>query len=231
MIYNRKNKLNKNSTAIVQLEITYRSKRKFLSTGVMIKPGHWKQQDGKVIKHKDAIHMNKQINKIKQKVFDYIDGVDEFSFDRLNDYLGAGDPESFIEYCEQYLKTREKIRKSTLRQYTSALSHLKKFDKIRSFADLTYKNIDLFEQYLASKGLSGQTRRSVHKRVKMFANDAYLSDRVGKNGYDKFRLPKSETRKIRYLTDEELKLLTGKKLHLERLIKFGTYFCFNVTLD
>ena len=139
----------------------------------MVKPTHWKQQDGKVIKHNDAIHLNKQIDKLKQAVFDYIDQADEFSFDGLDSYLGAGNPESFIEYCEQYLKTREDIRRSTLRQYTSALSHLKKFDKIKTFGDLNYNNIDLFEQYLVSKGLSGQTRLSVHKRVKMIANAAF----------------------------------------------------------
>jgi len=150
-------------------------------------------------------------------VFDYIDQAGEFSFDGLESYLGTDDPESFIEYCEDYLRTREKIRLSTLRQYTSALAHLKNFGKIRSFADLTYKNIDLFEQYLASKDLSCQTRRSVHKRVKMIANDAHLSRKMTFNDYQKFRMPKVEARKIRYLTDDELKLITDKKLPLKRL--------------
>lgn len=223
LIHNRKNKLNKAETAVVQIEITYRSKRKFLSTGVMVKPSHW---NGRVIKHRDAIHLNKQINKLKQKIFDYIDSVDEFSFDGLNDYLGAGDPESFIEYCEQYLETREKIKKSTLRQYNSALAHLRNFGKIKSFSDLTYKNVDLFEQYLASKGLSGHTRRAVHTRIKMIANDAHLSRRMPYNDYQKFRLPKAETWKIRYLIDEELKLLTDKKLPIERLNNIRDIFLF-----
>ncbi len=156
LVHNRKHKLNKAGKAVVQVEITFRSKRKFLSTGILLQPNHWK--DGRVVKHKDRIHLNNQIDKFKQKIFDYIDQADEFSFDGLNDYLGAGDPESFIEYCEQFLKTREKIKKSTSRQYNSTLVHLKNFGKIKTFGDLTYKNIDLFEQYLVSKGLSGQTR-------------------------------------------------------------------------
>ena len=223
LVHNRKNKLNKVGTAVVQVEITYRSKRKFLSTGVMLQPPHW---NGRVIKHKDTVHLNKQIDKFKQKIFDYIDQADEFSFEGLNDYLGAGDPASFIEYCEEYLKTREKIRRSTFRQYTSALVHLKNFGKIKTFADLTYKNIDLFEQYLASKGLSGQTRRSVHKRVKMIANHAHLSRKMTFNDYQKFRLPKAETRQIRYLTNEELKLITDKKLPLKRLNNIRDIFLF-----
>ena len=64
LVHNRKKKLNKKGTAIVQVEITYKNKRKFLSTGVLVKPPHW---NGRVIKHKDAIHLNKQIDKFKQK--------------------------------------------------------------------------------------------------------------------------------------------------------------------
>lgn len=152
--------------------------------------------------------------------------MDKFSFDGLDDYLGAGNPDSFIEYCEQYLKTREDIRRSTLRQYTSALSHLRKFDKIKTFADLNYKNIDLFDQYLVSKGLSGQTRLSVHKRVKMIANDAYLSRKIKYYDYQSFKMPRAESKQIRYLTDEELKILTEKDLPLKRLENIRDVFLF-----
>ena len=69
-----------------------------------------------------------------------------FSFDGLEGYLDSGDTDSFIEYCEQFLETREGIKKSTSRQYASALAHLKNFGKIKTFGELTYKNIDLFEQ-------------------------------------------------------------------------------------
>ena len=60
-IYNRKNSLNGQGEALVQLEATYRSNRKFFSTGIYLKPNQWR--NGRVIHHKDSVHLNKQLDK------------------------------------------------------------------------------------------------------------------------------------------------------------------------
>jgi integrase len=46
------------------------------------------------------------------------------------------------------------------------------------------------------------------------------------NDYQKFRLPGAENKQIRYLTDEELKLLTEKELPLQRLNNIRDVFLF-----
>ena len=60
----------------------------------------------------------------------------------------------------------------------------------------------------------------------MIVRDAYLDDRLAKNAYDKFRLPKAETGQIRYLSDEELKILRDKKLPIDRLNNIRDVFLF-----
>ena len=60
----------------------------------------------------------------------------------------------------------------------------------------------------------------------MIVSDAYLDDRLAKNAYDKFRLPKAETGQIRYLSDEELKILRDKKLPIDRLNNIRDVFLF-----
>ena len=41
LVHNRKNKLNKNGEALVQIQVYYNKKRKWLSSGIYLKPREW----------------------------------------------------------------------------------------------------------------------------------------------------------------------------------------------
>ena len=41
LIYNRKDKLNKENKALIKIEIYLDKKRKYISTGIYVKPNHW----------------------------------------------------------------------------------------------------------------------------------------------------------------------------------------------
>ncbi len=222
-VHNRKKKLNKQGNAVIQLEVTYRSKRKFLSTGILVKPSEW---NGTIIRHKDSVYLNGQLSKFLDKCKHYVEITNDFSLQGLENYLKGGDPDSFIEFFSDYLKLKGGIEDSTRRQYNSALAHLKDFGGIQTFGDLTFENIFKFEQYLNSQGLSSQTRRSIHKRVKMVANHAFLSRRLMFNDYQSFRLPRLEEGEIRYLSEQELEKLKNKDLHTERLNRIRDIFLF-----
>jgi integrase/recombinase XerD len=222
-VHNRTKKLNKHGTAIIQLEASYRGKRKFLSTGIFVKPSEW---NGTVIRHKDSVYLNNQLSKFLDRCRRYTDTTDEFSLEGLENYLKGSDPDSFIEFFGVYLDTKKDIEDSTRRQYNSALTHLKDFGLIQTFADVTYENIFKFDQFLVSLGLSPQTRRSIHKRIKMVANHAFYSRRMMFNDYESFKLPRLEDGEIRYLTEQELEKLKTKDLHTDRLNRVRDIFLF-----
>ena len=68
-IYNRKNRLNKDGTAIVQLEIYKNRERKYISTGVIVDPGSWDDKNSKVTKsHPRAEEYNMTLHDLLQRI-------------------------------------------------------------------------------------------------------------------------------------------------------------------
>jgi len=58
-IYNRKNQLNKEGKALVQIEVYLNAKRKFLSTGVYLAPNEWNENRSEVTSaNKNFIQLN-----------------------------------------------------------------------------------------------------------------------------------------------------------------------------
>uniref|UniRef100_UPI000478038F Arm DNA-binding domain-containing protein n=1 Tax=Nafulsella turpanensis TaxID=1265690 RepID=UPI000478038F len=50
-VYNRKNKLNKDGEALVQIQVYYQQKRKWISTGIYLKPKEWDERRSEVSYH------------------------------------------------------------------------------------------------------------------------------------------------------------------------------------
>jgi hypothetical protein len=50
-VYNRKNKVNKQGEALVQMQVYYNKERKYLSTGIYLKPNEWDAKRNEVNKN------------------------------------------------------------------------------------------------------------------------------------------------------------------------------------
>jgi len=210
-VFNRKNKLNSKGKALLQSEIRIGKDRKFYSTGIYLTPEQW---DGKIIKHKDAYHLNRKLAKLRHELSE----LDIRNFGDVDSYFTGADPENFLEYYSAYIEKHPGAY-STYKQYNSTLSHLYRFSEIKYFTDLTPENIQKFTDYLYSVGLSHQTVYNVHKRVKTAIRRAYVAGKIDKNPYDMIKLKTPKSGEIRYLSESELKKVEdwqpdSKKLEL-----------------
>ena len=95
IVYNRKKVLNKNGEALIQIEVYFNAKRKYISTDIYVKPEHFDTKQNKVKKHNLAVLYNNKIAKLVSEINEkYLRNEKDFSFDLLND---ENKPETFFK--------------------------------------------------------------------------------------------------------------------------------------
>lgn len=207
IIYDRKKQANKTKKGLVQIEILFERRRKYISTGVKVFPENWKEKT-MVTGRLDSIELNEKINSILNNINTYINecikGKHEFSFDALDKFLDVSSgSDSFLDFVEKRIYER-KMRDSTRKQHLVMFRKLQDFGVISLFSDLTVKNIKLFDDYVR-KTISNQSSiYSVHKRLKVYVKEALMYEFVEKNPYDNFQVARGESVTRKYLTTDEL---------------------------
>ena len=58
LVYNRKHKLNRQGTALVQIEAKLNQRNIYLTTNIYLQPVHWNKSTAQVINHPQAIELN-----------------------------------------------------------------------------------------------------------------------------------------------------------------------------
>ncbi|QZT37454.1 hypothetical protein K5X82_00835 [Halosquirtibacter xylanolyticus] len=70
-VYNRRNKLNKQGTALVQICVYFKSRQRvYISTGIYIRPEEWSDKDKCICKNPNAIKLNHQIRSLRNRIED-----------------------------------------------------------------------------------------------------------------------------------------------------------------
>lgn len=231
-VYNRANKLNSKGQALLQQEFRIEKKKKYYSTGIYLKPNQWNGQE--IVNHSNADRLNKKLNKRLARIIE----MDPQSFEQIEAHFKGGNPDSFIEYFENYIEHHQGTY-STYKQYRSALNHLKRFGGIKTFSDLIPENIYKLTDYLhkpkpnkdpqkePSKPLSPQTVYNIHKRYKPAVRLAHETGRIEKNPYDLIRFQTPKSKEIRYLTIEELTRLENWSPDSQKLERVKDVFLFS----
>lgn len=207
IVYDRKKQANKNKKGLVQIEILFERKRKYISTGVKVFPDNWKNKT-MVTGQMDSIELNEKINSILNNINTYINecikGKHEFSFDALDKFINiSSGSDSFLDFVEKRIYERS-MEESTRKQHLVLFRKLQDFGVIQSFSDLTVKNIKLFDDYIHKKISNQSSVYSVHKRLKVYVKEALQYEFIEKNPYDGFKIARGEATKRKYLTTEEL---------------------------
>jgi len=120
----------------------------------------------------------------------------------------------FIEYVSQFIKVREgngKVEDTTLRTY---YTHKKRLMGTAlgdmPIKDITYRDIEDFEQDLLEEGLSSSTRSHIHVFLKQVLEKARRSGDLVANPFDLVDAPRRERKPINALDMEGIKKLNKK---------------------
>ena len=215
IVFNKKNKLNKNGEALVQL-VAYKpksklaTKHKYISTEIYLRPDQWDNANNRVVKHdleaRYNFKLSELLNSYQKRVMDLINRYGKCELQDLirepgTDYL------SFYEFFKSEIRLSSRTKAlGTIKTYNSAFVKLKEFRAQMYFSDLTYQNIEGFDSYLASLGLAQTVKAKYHKIVKYMINQAIKKDMSLPKGnpYMKFKIKAGQSKPATFLTQYEV---------------------------
>lgn len=218
----RKDKKTKKDTAPINLKITQRGAKKYISTGISVKLSEWDFTKNKVNNnHPNSVRMNNTLNGIlyqyESKIIDTEAKETYITLSDIKQKLKSKETQEFFPYADNY--TDEFERKGKIATYKRGKSVIKKFkeflknDKIL-IEELNKDIFEKFEFYLSdTKKNDNPTIHSNFKYIKTIINK-YIKEgkmTMDKNPFLNFNIKLTPTQKD-FLTEDELLKIENLKL-------------------
>jgi len=211
-IFNRKNTLNKEGKALIQIECYLNGKHKYFSTNIYVEPKDWNAKNRTIKKDfSNSIKLNKQIAETLRDLenfeLDKINNSKPFNLSMLDNFFNTVQVKSFTEFMELEIPLLESSTGTKNSQLTT-LRKLKEFRKVIYFEDLTFEFLHDFNLFLTkqtityknlpSKKLTQSTISKYFKNIKRFVNLAINKQLMDVNKYPfrNFKIKQYESKKI-----------------------------------
>lgn len=219
LIYNRKHILNKQGTALIQVEAKLNQRNIYLTTNIYVKPEHWNKDKSEVINHPQSVELNSMLF----EYIIYLQGI-ELSFWKrgiqptlalLRDAVKKKSPVNitFTEFARKSIMSADKSN-STKENLMSTVRLLDRFRPGLTFEDLSYTFLKDFEAWLRDLGKNQNTTGKHLRQLRTLTNEAINDGYMPADAYPfrKFKIKIQKAQKP-FLTPDELGKL--ERLHLE----------------
>lgn len=219
LIYNRRHILNKQGTALIQVEAKLNQRNIYLTTNVYVKPEHWNKDKSEVINHPQSVELNSMLF----EYIIYLQGI-ELSFWKrgvqptlalLRDAVKKKSPVNitFTEFARKSIMSADKSN-STKENLMSTVRLLDRFRPGLTFEDLSYTFLKDFEAWLRNLGKNQNTTGKHLRQLRTLTNEAINDGYMPADAYPfrKFKIKIQKAQKP-FLTPDELGKL--ERLHLE----------------
>lgn len=219
LVYNRKKHLNKQGTALVQVEASLNQRKIYFKTNLYIKPEHWDKRTSQVIGHPQA-------NDLNSMLFEFVlhlQGIELALWKRgvpatlslLKDAMKKNRPINitFPIFAKEYVQHSNR-RESTKENLFTTITVLQEFRPGLNFKDITYTFLKDFEVYLREKGNGINTVAKHLRQLRTLVNEAINQGYIHADAYPfrKFKI-KQEKGSHEFLTPDELKKLENLEVH------------------
>lgn len=219
LVYNRKKHLNKQGTALVQVEASLNQRKIYFKTNLYIKPEHWDKRTSQVIGHPQA-------NDLNSMLFEFVlhlQGIELALWKRgvpatlslLKDAMKKNRPINitFPIFAKEYVQHSDR-RESTKENLFTTITVLQEFRPGLDFKDITYTFLKDFEVYLREKGNGINTVAKHLRQLRTLVNEAINQGYIHADAYPfrKFKI-KQEKGSHEFLTPDELRKLENLEVH------------------
>ena len=223
LVYNRKKQLNKQGTALVQVEASLNQRKIYFKTNIYLHPEHWDKLTSQVIDHPQA-------NDLNAMLFEHVLHLQaiELSFWKrgiqptlalLRDAIKKDTPVNvtFPVFAKEYVKHSDR-RKSTKDNLITTINVLQEFRPGLDFKDITYSFLKDFETYLREKGNGVNTVAKHLRQLRTLVNEAINQGYIHADAYPfrKFKI-KQEKSRHEFLTPDELRKLENLEVRDKKL--------------
>ena len=223
LVYNRKKKLNKQGTALVQVEASLNQRKVYFKTNVYLHPEHWDKRTSQIIVHPQADDLNSMLFEFVM----HLQGVELALWKRgvpatlslLKDAMKKNRSVNvtFPVFAKEYV-THSDRRESTKENLYTTITVLQEFRPGLDFKDITYTFLKDFEVYLREKGNGINTVAKHLRQLRTLVNEAINQGYIHADAYPfrKFKI-KQEKGRHEFLTPDELKKLENLEVSDRKL--------------
>lgn len=223
LVYNRKKKLNKQGTALVQVEASLNQRKVYFKTNVYLHPEHWDKRTSQIIVHPQADDLNSMLFEFVL----HLQGIELALWKRgvpatlslLKDAMKKNRPVNvtFPAFAKEYV-THSDRRESTKENLYTTITVLQEFRPGLDFKDITYTFLKDFEVYLREKGNGINTVAKHLRQLRTLVNEAINQGYIHADAYPfrKYKI-KQEKGRHEFLTPDELKKLENLEINDRKL--------------
>ena len=213
LVYNRKKQLNKQGTALVQVEALLNQRKVYFRTNLYLKPEHWNSRNAQVDNHPQAHDLNSMLFEFVL----HLQAIELSLWKRgipvtlslLKDAIKKDKPVNvtFPVFARIYVQESDRKR-STKENLLTTITVLQEFRPGLDFKDITYTFLKDFEVHLKEKGNSVNTVAKHMRQLRTLVNEAINQGYIPSDAYPfrKYKIKQEKGRK-EFLTPDELKRL------------------------
>lgn len=232
IIHNRLKRGTVQKPVSIELRFSYKSERKYISTGIKVTPSQWSDNLKAVVRHKDSDILNEKLDSFKKRgqmvVSKMIkEGITDLSVIPSLFNGEENKSQTFIDYCKARRNER-KVCGHTKKRYDVFIRFLESWGKIVSFQDCNVSSIRSMDEYLHKQGKVQSTIYDYHKYLKLFINDAIVDGLMEQNPYKflPFHVGKGEKKYVDCITEEQFDAIKGLYFYTPHLQKARDLFLF-----
>lgn len=217
-VFDRKKVATRKKTGLVQLEVLYERRRKFVSTGVKVYSDQWDERKW-VVNSLESQRLNRQL-------FDLKDGIERwmadefrekaFDFAKLDRWLEMrsemDSDGNFIDFCERRIEERKDITEHTRRMQKRLIGSLKEFGMITYFSDLTKANVVKYHEWLKGKYTNDYSVYDFIKYLRTYTNEALKLEYIDKYPFAGLKFKRGEPRFDKFLTEDEVNRIADAQM-------------------
>ena len=234
LVFNRRNQLNSQGMALIQVEATLQKRKVYFTTRIYVRPSEWDKKAGLIINRPMA-------NDLNAWMYDFILRLEtiELSFwkhgivptlAQLKEAVKGGyTPQMTFEAFSKAVITKSTRTKGTQCNLHGTLSVMREFRPCYTWEDLTHTFLKDFEIWLLNRGSAVNTVAKHLRNLRTLVNEAISAGYMSANS-DPFRKFTIRHEKVphRFLTPEELKKMeavqvTGRLAHVRDAFLFCCY--------
>lgn len=211
-VFDRKKTASREKKGLVQIEILYKGRRKWMTTGVKLYSDQWTEKSH-VVKCVEAVEYNRRLDTMKAAIDGYITGLWEarrdFDFEAFTRWYNAEEEKkkTFVEWLGEFIAARSDIAESTRKTHAHLVGTLERWGVMVDFDELTTVNVMRFDDYLKSLGLRQTTVGTYHKVMKTYVREALRRGLIAADPYATVKVDRGKSEWGRYLSAEEVGMM------------------------
>ncbi len=226
--YNRKNQLNTNGEAVIQIRMYLNGQTRYYSTGIYIKPSEWNAKKNLPKDHTTLKKVNQLLLQLETYETDYRKEHKRFTLENFDDFgkpIKQATPinTSFSKFMTEQHQAEKVLNQPSWRVRELSIKFFRIYKPEVSFLEVNHSLIQGFEYFLRAKKLHTNTIAYHHKHIKKYILRAIKDDFIQQkaNPYLIFKIGKQDT-KSEFLTREEIERFENIKFNEKEIFEEKT---------